>query len=88
VLRKDDLPLVGNKAPDFEAEAVFDQEFINVSGPLSLSLSLSRARARNLAWFMLWKQKSKMFHALKLLIIPVYVTGDDIVLCAFAGEAL
>lgn len=24
-------PLVGNKAPDFEAEAVFDQEFINVS---------------------------------------------------------
>uniref|UniRef100_A0A0D9W4T0 2-Cys peroxiredoxin BAS1, chloroplastic n=1 Tax=Leersia perrieri TaxID=77586 RepID=A0A0D9W4T0_9ORYZ len=25
-----DLPLVGNKAPDFEAEAVFDQEFINV----------------------------------------------------------
>ncbi|KAM0909850.1 hypothetical protein ACQ4PT_014570 [Festuca glaucescens] len=26
----DDLPLVGNKAPDFDAEAVFDQEFINV----------------------------------------------------------
>ncbi|KAG9135695.1 hypothetical protein Leryth_002426 [Lithospermum erythrorhizon] len=25
-----ELPLVGNKAPDFEAEAVFDQEFINV----------------------------------------------------------
>nr|AAC78473.1 thioredoxin peroxidase [Secale cereale] len=25
-----DLPLVGNKAPDFAAEAVFDQEFINV----------------------------------------------------------
>ncbi|KAJ4848933.1 myb-like DNA-binding protein bas1 [Turnera subulata] len=25
-----DLPLVGNKAPDFEAEAVFDQEFIKV----------------------------------------------------------
>ncbi|CAN6439109.1 unnamed protein product [Victoria cruziana] len=24
------LPLVGNTAPDFEAEAVFDQEFINV----------------------------------------------------------
>ncbi|XP_071697694.1 2-Cys peroxiredoxin BAS1, chloroplastic-like [Rutidosis leptorrhynchoides] len=24
------LPLVGNKAPDFEAEAVFDQEFMNV----------------------------------------------------------
>lgn len=23
-------PLVGNKAPNFEAEAVFDQEFINV----------------------------------------------------------
>nr|VDD20769.1 unnamed protein product [Brassica rapa] len=27
---QDDLPLVGNKAPDFEAEAVFDQEFIKV----------------------------------------------------------
>ncbi|XP_010534394.1 PREDICTED: 2-Cys peroxiredoxin BAS1, chloroplastic [Tarenaya hassleriana] len=26
----DDLPLVGNKAPDFDAEAVFDQEFIKV----------------------------------------------------------
>ncbi|KAJ4819429.1 Peroxiredoxin-2 [Rhynchospora pubera] len=26
----EDLPLVGNKAPDFEAEAVFDQEFIKV----------------------------------------------------------
>ncbi|KQJ99770.1 2-Cys peroxiredoxin BAS1, chloroplastic [Brachypodium distachyon] len=26
----DELPLVGNKAPDFDAEAVFDQEFINV----------------------------------------------------------
>eukprot|EP00252_Welwitschia_mirabilis_P027086 TRINITY_DN9166_c0_g1_i1.p1 TRINITY_DN9166_c0_g1~~TRINITY_DN9166_c0_g1_i1.p1 ORF type:complete len:284 (+),score=47.17 TRINITY_DN9166_c0_g1_i1:192-1043(+) len=25
-----ELPLVGNKAPDFEAEAVFDQEFIKV----------------------------------------------------------
>ena len=25
-----DVPLVGNVAPDFEAEAVFDQEFINV----------------------------------------------------------
>ncbi|KAK7244843.1 hypothetical protein RIF29_39671 [Crotalaria pallida] len=25
-----ELPLVGNTAPDFEAEAVFDQEFINV----------------------------------------------------------
>nr|QFQ66350.1 redoxin [Phanerochaete pseudomagnoliae] len=25
-----EAPLVGNKAPDFEAEAVFDQEFINV----------------------------------------------------------
>ncbi|XP_044481139.1 2-Cys peroxiredoxin BAS1, chloroplastic-like [Mangifera indica] len=25
-----DAPLVGNKAPDFEAEAVFDQEFIKV----------------------------------------------------------
>jgi peroxiredoxin (alkyl hydroperoxide reductase subunit C) len=27
---QNDLPLVGNKAPDFAAEAVFDQEFINV----------------------------------------------------------
>lgn len=26
-----ELPLVGNKAPDFEAEAVFDQEFIKVA---------------------------------------------------------
>ncbi|MQK21686.1 redoxin domain-containing protein, partial [Escherichia coli] len=25
-----ELPLVGNKAPDFEGEAVFDQEFIKV----------------------------------------------------------
>jgi len=25
-----EVPLVGNAAPDFEAEAVFDQEFINV----------------------------------------------------------
>ncbi|THU58976.1 hypothetical protein C4D60_Mb03t20140 [Musa balbisiana] len=25
------LPLVGNKAPDFEAEAVFDEEFIKVA---------------------------------------------------------
>lgn len=25
------LPLVGNPAPDFEAEAVFDQEFIKVN---------------------------------------------------------
>jgi len=25
-----ELPLVGNTAPDFEAEAVFDQEFIKV----------------------------------------------------------
>ncbi|KAK3154285.1 hypothetical protein QOZ80_2BG0188570 [Eleusine coracana subsp. coracana] len=31
----DDLPLVGNKAPDFEAEAVFDQEFVNVRVKLS-----------------------------------------------------
>jgi len=29
------LPLVGNKAPDFEAEAVFDQEFINVCATLA-----------------------------------------------------
>ncbi|MCI30099.1 2-cys-peroxiredoxin, partial [Trifolium medium] len=26
-----ELPLVGNAAPDFEAEAVFDQEFIKKS---------------------------------------------------------
>ena len=26
-----ELPLVGNQAPDFEAEAVFDQEFITVT---------------------------------------------------------
>lgn len=25
-----EFPLVGNEAPDFEAEAVFDQEFIKV----------------------------------------------------------
>ncbi|KAL8152965.1 hypothetical protein V2J09_010725 [Rumex salicifolius] len=30
VVRAGELPLVGNTAPDFEAEAVFDQEFINV----------------------------------------------------------
>ncbi|XP_051131257.1 2-Cys peroxiredoxin BAS1, chloroplastic [Andrographis paniculata] len=30
VVRASELPLVGNKAPDFEAEAVFDQEFIKV----------------------------------------------------------
>ncbi|KAL8517641.1 hypothetical protein ACS0TY_015760 [Phlomoides rotata] len=30
VVRASDLPLVGNVAPDFEAEAVFDQEFIQV----------------------------------------------------------
>ncbi|CAH9082622.1 unnamed protein product [Cuscuta epithymum] len=30
VRASDELPLVGNIAPDFEAEAVFDQEFINV----------------------------------------------------------
>ncbi|PIN12949.1 Alkyl hydroperoxide reductase, thiol specific antioxidant [Handroanthus impetiginosus] len=30
VVRAGDLPLVGNTAPDFEAEAVFDQEFIQV----------------------------------------------------------
>ena len=29
-LRQGELPLVGNPAPDFEAEAVFDQEFIKV----------------------------------------------------------
>ncbi|KAK7278717.1 hypothetical protein RJT34_23753 [Clitoria ternatea] len=30
VKASNELPLVGNTAPDFEAEAVFDQEFINV----------------------------------------------------------
>eukprot|EP00250_Pteridium_aquilinum_P022579 c25419_g1_i1 orf=168-1001(+) len=30
VVKAGELPLVGNVAPDFEAEAVFDQEFINV----------------------------------------------------------
>ncbi|KAK9734313.1 hypothetical protein RND81_04G130900 [Saponaria officinalis] len=30
VVRAGELPLVGNAAPDFAAEAVFDQEFINV----------------------------------------------------------
>ncbi|GMH26364.1 hypothetical protein Nepgr_028207 [Nepenthes gracilis] len=30
VVRAGELPLVGNPAPDFEAEAVFDQEFIKV----------------------------------------------------------
>ncbi|KAL2476170.1 Thioredoxin-dependent peroxiredoxin [Abeliophyllum distichum] len=30
VVRASELPLVGNPAPDFEAEAVFDQEFIKV----------------------------------------------------------
>ncbi|KAK9289903.1 hypothetical protein L1049_008064 [Liquidambar formosana] len=30
VVRAGELPLVGNLAPDFEAEAVFDQEFIKV----------------------------------------------------------
>ncbi|XP_068662170.1 2-Cys peroxiredoxin BAS1, chloroplastic isoform X2 [Aristolochia californica] len=30
VVNASQLPLVGNSAPDFEAEAVFDQEFINV----------------------------------------------------------
>uniref|UniRef100_A0A7C8YY59 thioredoxin-dependent peroxiredoxin n=1 Tax=Opuntia streptacantha TaxID=393608 RepID=A0A7C8YY59_OPUST len=30
VVRAGEVPLVGNAAPDFEAEAVFDQEFINV----------------------------------------------------------
>ncbi|KAG4114055.1 hypothetical protein ERO13_D12G022150v2 [Gossypium hirsutum] len=29
-IRESELPLVGNPAPDFEAEAVFDQEFIKV----------------------------------------------------------
>ncbi|XP_073290386.1 2-Cys peroxiredoxin BAS1, chloroplastic-like isoform X2 [Primulina huaijiensis] len=30
IVRASELPLVGNTAPDFEAEAVFDQEFIKV----------------------------------------------------------
>lgn len=29
-MQQGELPLVGNTAPDFEAEAVFDQEFIKV----------------------------------------------------------
>jgi peroxiredoxin (alkyl hydroperoxide reductase subunit C) len=33
VAQQGELPLVGNKAPDFEAEAVFDQEFIKVLYP-------------------------------------------------------
>ncbi|CAL9181451.1 unnamed protein product, partial [Musa hybrid cultivar] len=36
-----DLPLIGNKAPDFEADAVFDQEFINVRTLPSLDRSNS-----------------------------------------------
>lgn len=30
LILQSELPLVGNVAPDFEAEAVFDQEFIKV----------------------------------------------------------
>ncbi|KAI3471749.1 hypothetical protein Pfo_028402 [Paulownia fortunei] len=30
IVRASELPLVGNTAPDFEAEAVFDQEFVKV----------------------------------------------------------
>lgn len=30
IIMQGELPLVGNLAPDFEAEAVFDQEFIKV----------------------------------------------------------
>ncbi|KAK6145735.1 hypothetical protein DH2020_022555 [Rehmannia glutinosa] len=30
IVRASEVPLVGNTAPDFEAEAVFDQEFIKV----------------------------------------------------------
>ncbi|KAL8131504.1 hypothetical protein AgCh_007435 [Apium graveolens] len=32
-VKASELPLVGNVAPDFEAEAVFDQEFMNVEIP-------------------------------------------------------
>lgn len=44
------LPLVGNVAPDFEAEAVYDQEFIKVSAnPLRLVLcKIMKAEVANL----------------------------------------
>jgi hypothetical protein len=37
-------PLVGNVAPDFVAEAVFDQEFVKVKTPATLRKSLLPAR--------------------------------------------
>ncbi|RWW42481.1 hypothetical protein BHE74_00051976 [Ensete ventricosum] len=46
-------PLVGNKAPDFEAEAVFDQEFINVSLCLITLLHLREPLRYEFA-FSLW----------------------------------
>lgn len=39
-LAQSDAPLVGNTAPDFEAEAVFDQEFINVSLRIIIAIEL------------------------------------------------
>lgn len=47
-------PLVGNKAPDFEAEAVFDQEFINVSLCL-ISFFYLREPLRYEFVFSLWR---------------------------------
>lgn len=47
-------PLVGNKAPDFEAEAVFDQEFINVSLCL-ISFLYLREPLRYEFVFSLWR---------------------------------
>lgn len=38
---KSELPLVGNAAPDFEAEAVFDQEFIKVNRLLLVNCFIS-----------------------------------------------
>jgi len=40
-LSKSELPLVGNAAPDFEAEAVFDQEFIKVDRLLLVNCFIS-----------------------------------------------
>jgi hypothetical protein len=47
----DDAPLVGNKAPDFDAEAVFDQEFINVCVS-SAHISLLRYRKFPGSWWL------------------------------------
>jgi hypothetical protein len=37
-------PLIGNVAPDFVAEVVFDQEFVKVKTPATLRKSLLPAR--------------------------------------------